>query len=124
MNLLKNWLIHIIVNTVVLMTVAGYIKTIYINGFWAALEAGFILSILNVVIRPILIILTLPVTVLTMGLFLFIINALTLSLTAWLMGNNFQIEGFGSALLASIVISILSLLIQTFIVRPLNRSKR
>jgi len=118
--LLKNWLIHIVVNTIVLMTVDGYMDSIQLRSVWAALGAAVILSILNVVVKPVLILLTLPVTILSLGLFLFVINAITLSLTAWLMGDAFKIAGFGSAFLASLIISLLNLLIQTFIVHPLK----
>ncbi|MGV3489323.1 MAG: phage holin family protein [Tuberibacillus sp.] len=120
---MKNWLIHIVVITVVLMAVDGYMDSIKLDGFWAALAAGVILSVLNVIVKPLLILFTLPVTVLSLGLFLFVINAITLSLTAWLMGDAFEINGFGSALLAAVIISVLNLLIQTFIVKPLKKKK-
>jgi putative membrane protein len=120
---MKNWLIHIVVITVVLMVVDGYMDSIKLAGIWAALEAGVILSILNVIVKPLLILFTLPVTVLSLGLFLFVINAITLSITAGLMGNAFQINGFGSAIIAAIIISILNLLIQTLIVKPLKSKK-
>jgi putative membrane protein len=85
--------------------------------FWRVL----ILAVLNVVVRPVLILLTLPVTVLTLGLFLFVINAITLMMTAALMGDAFQIGGFGTALLASIVLSFFHLLVQKAIVEPLRK---
>lgn len=103
------------------MTVAGYMSSFKLDGVGAAIEASIILSLLNAIIKPLLIILTLPVTVLTFGLFLLVINALTLMLTAQFMGDAFQISSFGSAILASIVISILNLLIQNFIVKPLSK---
>lgn len=121
---MRNWLIHIVVITVVLMVVDGYMDSIKIAGIWAALEAGVILSVLNVIVKPLLILFTLPVTVLSLGLFLFVINAITLSLTAWLMGSSFEINGFGSALLAAVIISLLNLLIQTLIVKPLKKKTR
>ncbi|WP_027726339.1 phage holin family protein [Tuberibacillus calidus] len=120
---MKNWIIHIIVITIVLMVVDGYMDSIKLSGVGAALIAGVILSVLNVIVKPLLIILTLPVTVLSLGLFLFVINAITLEITAGLMGDAFEINGFGAALLAAIIISILNLLIQTFIVKPLKKGK-
>ena len=121
--MIKNWLIHIVVITIVLMVVDGYMDSIKLAGVWAALLAGVILSILNIIVKPLLILFTLPVTVLSLGLFLFVINAITLSITAGLMGDAFQIDGFGSAVLAAIIISILNLLIQTFIINPLKNEK-
>jgi len=118
-SVLKNWMIHIVVITAVLMTVAGYVNSFQLAGVGAAIEASIILSLLNVVVKPILIILTLPVTVLTLGFFLIVINAITLSLTAHFMGNAFTISNFGTAIFASLIISILNMLIQNLIVKPL-----
>ena len=72
------WLLGIMINALLFMALAGFFKeSIYIESIFAALGASFILSILNILVKPILIILTLPVTVLTLGLFLLVINALT-----------------------------------------------
>jgi putative membrane protein len=116
-----NWLIGVFVNTVLLIAIDGYFDSIHFSGVGAAFIASMILAILNAVVRPILILLTLPVTILTMGLFLFVINAITLKLTAALMGSAFEINGFGSALLASIVLSFFHLLIQKAIIEPLRQ---
>ncbi|ANB55702.1 hypothetical protein GFC29_2374 [Anoxybacillus sp. B7M1] len=105
------WLAHIIVNAVLLLALAGYFPSIHLSGVGAALLASFLLSLLNMVVKPILIVLTLPVTVLTFGLFLFVINALTLLMTSWLMGDSFTIDGFGAALLASLAISLFHVII-------------
>ncbi|MBB3908641.1 phage holin family protein [Anoxybacillus rupiensis] len=105
------WLAHIIVNAVLLLALAGYFQSIHLSGVGAALLASFLLSLLNMVVKPILIVLTLPVTVLTFGLFLFVINALTLLMTSWLMGDSFTIDGFGAALLASLAISLFHVII-------------
>lgn len=100
-----NWLIGVLINTVLLMAIDGYFDDIHFSGIGAAFLASVVLAVLNAVVRPVLILLTLPVTVLTLGLFLFVINAITLMMTAGLMGDAFQIGGFGTALLASIVLS-------------------
>ncbi len=118
-----NWLIGVFINTVLLMAIDGYFDDIHFSGIGAAFLASVILAVLNAVVRPVLILLTLPVTVLTLGLFLFVINAVTLMMTAGLMGDAFQIGGFGTALLASIVLSFFHLLVQKAIIEPLrNRS--
>lgn len=118
------WLSSILLNSLVLIVVAGYFESFHLEGVGAAIIASFILSILNVIVKPILILLTLPVTMLSLGLFLFVINAITLWMTQSIMGDSFVIESFGMAVLAAIVISILNLLIQKVIVEPLSEKKK
>lgn len=104
------------------MAIAGFLKdSFYIASFGAAVGASFLLSILNMIVKPILIIFTLPVTVLTLGLFLFVINAITLLMTDALMGSSFEIESFGMALLIAIIMSIANLIIQQTIFNPERR---
>ncbi|WP_085521301.1 phage holin family protein [Tuberibacillus sp. Marseille-P3662] len=121
--MLRHWLISIIVNTILLMVIAGYMNHFHLSGVTAAIIASIILSLLNVIVKPVLILLTLPVTVFTLGLFLFIINAVTLSLTAGIMGNHFMIDGFGSAIIAAIVMSVLNLITQNLIIKPIFEKK-
>ncbi|MFE8701599.1 phage holin family protein [Cytobacillus sp. FJAT-54145] len=107
------WLIGIIINAVLFVALAGFFEnSFYIEGFGAALGASFVLAILNILVKPILVILTLPVTLLTLGLFLFVINAITLLLTDAIIGAAFEIQGFGMAVLISIIMSIANLIIQ------------
>ncbi|MBM7704500.1 phage holin family protein [Metabacillus iocasae] len=118
------WLTSILINALVLIVIAGYFESFYLESVSAAIIASIILSILNVFVKPIIILLTLPVTVLTLGLFLFVINAITLVITDELMGSAFEIEGFGMAILAAIVMSILNALIENLIVEPLQKRRR
>ncbi|EIJ80574.1 hypothetical protein PB1_09442 [Bacillus methanolicus PB1] len=116
------WLIGIVINAVLFIALAGYFKeSIYLSGFGAALGASFLLSILNVLVRPILILLTLPATVLTLGLFLFVINAITLLLTDAIMGTAFEINGFGMALLMSVIMALVNMIIQKAILERANK---
>jgi putative membrane protein len=95
------------------MALAGFFQdSFYLSGFGAAMFASFILSILNVLVRPLLIILTLPFTIFTLGLFLFVINAITLLLTDEMMGDAFELSGFGMALFISVIMSIANTIIQ------------
>jgi putative membrane protein len=104
------------------MALAGYFhESFHITGFFAAFQASILLSILNVLVRPILILFTLPATILTLGLFLFVINAITLEITDALMGNAFEISGFGMALLVAIIMSIVNLVIQKTILEPAKK---
>jgi putative membrane protein len=118
------WLIGCLINAVLFMALAGYFhESFQLTGFVAALEASILLSILNVLVRPLLILFTLPVTVLTMGLFLFVINAVTLELTDYLMGTAFEINGFGMALFFSILMSLVNILIQKTLLEPSRMAK-
>ncbi|MFD2629142.1 phage holin family protein [Oceanobacillus kapialis] len=109
------WILSIILNAVALIVVAQLFDSFHLEGFGSAVLASFILSILNIIIKPILILLTLPITVLTLGLFLFVINAITLMITQALMGSSFVIEGFGTALIAAVILAILNLLLNSLI---------
>jgi putative membrane protein len=107
------WLLGIVINAVLFMALAGFFKdSIYIESTFAALGASLILSILNILVKPILIILTLPITVLTLGLFLLVINALTLLITDNIMGSSFELRNFGMAFLVAIIMSIVNIMIQ------------
>ena len=109
------WLLGIGINAVLFIAIAGYFESFYVSSFGAALGASFLLSILNMLVRPILILFTLPVTLLTLGFFLFVINAITLMLTDSLMGEAFQIGGFGMALLTAVIMSVFNIIIQNTI---------
>ncbi|MBJ7894750.1 phage holin family protein [Bacillus atrophaeus] len=115
------WAVSILVNALLLIVIAGYFDSVHVSSIGEAIIASLILSVLNVLVKPFLIILTLPVTVVTLGLFLFIINAITLMMTAALMGDSFQIDGFGTAIWASVVLSVFHLLIQKGILEPLGK---
>ena len=88
-------------------------KMIWVDGLMAALVAAFLLGIVNVIIRPILVFLTLPLTVLTLGLFLLVINGLMLWLVAALV-RGFHVNGFWGAVFGSILISIVSWILSRF----------
>ena len=105
LTLLARW----IVNAAALLLVAYLYPGVHVAGFGTALVAALVLGLVNAVIRPILVVLTLPVTILTLGLFLFVINALLFWLAATLV-SGFTVTGFGAALLGSILYSVITLL--------------
>lgn len=115
------WLIQIAVHAITLLIIAHFFDNVYIAGIGTAILASFILAAVNLIVKPILIVLTLPITVLSLGLFLFVINAITLLITSSLMGSNFVIDGFGTAIVVAIVFAILSSLIQRFVVGPVKK---
>lgn len=93
-----------------LIFVAWIVPGISIGGFLSALFAALIIGIVNVLIRPIVLALTLPINLLTLGLFTFIINAVLLMLVAVIV-PGFTVAGFIAALIGSILLSILSVII-------------
>ncbi|GAA0448623.1 phage holin family protein [Virgibacillus salarius] len=109
------WIVSIILNAVALIAVAQLFDSFHLDGFGTALLASLILAVLNVIVKPILILFTLPITILSLGLFLFIINAVTLMITQALMDASFVINGFGTAVLAAIILSIINLLLNSVV---------
>jgi len=113
MRLLLVWLI----NSVSLLAVAYLMPSISVSGFGTALIAALILGLVNAVIRPILILLTLPVTILTLGLFIFVINGLLF----WFVGSfveGFVVAGFWAGFFGSIVFSLVSWALSALLLPP------
>lgn len=109
------FLFRLLINVVAILVIA-YIAPglITVDGFFSALIAAVLLGIVNTIIRPILVILTFPLTLLTFGLFLLVINALMLWLVSALL-SGFQVNGFWGALFGSILISIVSWVLSKFL---------
>jgi putative membrane protein len=112
MRLLLVWL----VNTLALIAVAYLMPSITVANFPTALFAALILGLINTFIRPALILLTLPVTVITLGLFILVINALLF----WFVGSfieGFVVQGFWAAFVGAILFSIVSWLLSALVLR-------
>lgn len=117
MRLIVVWLI----NAVALLAVPYVIPSITVDSFLTALIAALVLGLINTILRPILVILTLPVTLLTLGLFIFVINGLLF----WLVGHflsGFNVGGFWAGVFGSIVYSIISWLLSAILLQ--DRSER
>lgn len=112
MKLIVKWLL----SAAALLVVAYLYSGVQVNNFGAALIAAFVIGLFNMVLRPVLVVLTLPVTVVTLGLFLFIINALMFWSAAGVM-DGFYVRGFGAALLGSLIYSVLGIVIDSAIER-------
>lgn len=113
--MLIGWAISIVLNALALITVAQIFDSIHMESFQTALLAGLILSVLNVLVKPLLVILTLPITILSFGLFLLVINAAVLMLTQNFLQPDFQIDSFGLAIVASILISIITMVLNSVV---------
>jgi putative membrane protein len=107
-------LIRWIILTVSIIASAYAIEGIHVSGFFAAFFAAAVLGILNAALRPILILLTLPINILSLGLFTFIINAFLLKMVSGVI-PGFDIRGFWPAILGALVISVVSWLLNSLI---------
>jgi putative membrane protein len=101
------FLVRLIVNAAAVFLAANLVPGIAVSSFAVALLAGLILGFVNAIIKPILFVLTLPFTIVTLGLFIFVVNAICLALVAWLV-PGLTISGFWAALFGAIVISLVS----------------
>ena len=106
MKLLVRWLL----SAVALLAVAHLYSGVQVTSFTSALIAAFVIGLLNTIVRPVLVVLTLPVTVVTLGLFLFVINAFMFWAAAGVL-SGFHVNGFAAALLGSLIYSVLGMVI-------------
>ena len=100
-----SFLLRLLINGIAFYCIALFVPGIHTNGFVAALFAAFIFGIVNAVIRPILLVLTLPLTIVTLGLFVIIVNALMFWLATWI-SPGFKVDGFMPALIGGIIMMI------------------
>ena len=110
MGIFIRWLIL----TIAIIIASYLVDGIRVSGFFSALFAAAILGILNAFFRPILIILTLPLNLMTLGLFTFVINAILLMMASGVI-SGFEVHGFWSAVFGSLLISLVSWLLTSFI---------
>lgn len=103
-----------IINALVLLGLPYLLEGIDVDGFGAALVAAAVLGIVNAVIRPIAVALTLPLNVITFGLFSFVINAAMLLLAARVV-KGFSVDGFGTALLGSLILAVASSILSSVV---------
>ncbi|MBM7617992.1 putative membrane protein [Weissella uvarum] len=110
---------RLLINTVTFLALAGLLpQGMYVSSVWTALLAALILGCLNALVRPVLQLLALPLTILTFGLFGFVVNAAVLWLTSSIIGSGFHFYGFGWTLLVSIIMSLVNVIISNYFNRP------
>ncbi|MBX3653805.1 MAG: phage holin family protein [Ramlibacter sp.] len=112
MKLIAKWLL----SAASLLLVAYVYSGVEVKSFTAALIAAFVIGLFNTVVRPVLVVLTLPVTLVTLGLFLFVINALMFWAAASVL-EGFHVRGFAAALLGSLIYSVLGIVIESALER-------
>lgn len=111
---MRGIVIRWLILTAAIMFASYVMDGIQVKGFFSALFAAAVLGILNAFFRPILIVLTLPINILSLGLFTFIINAVLLKMASGVI-SGFEVYGFWSAVFGSLLISIVSWILNSFI---------
>ena len=106
---MMTYIVQIVVTSLILLLMAKMVKGVEIDNWGSALIAAVILGFVNAFVKPVMVFLTIPLTIITLGLFLLVINALVLQLVAAL-SPGVRVTGFGQAVLGSIVLTVLNLL--------------
>ncbi len=107
-------IVRIIINALALLAVAYFVPGVHVSGWLGAIISAIILGVVNAILRPILLLLTLPFVIITLGLFTLVINAITFELVAHL-GLGLTVDSFGAALIGALVLSIVSFLLSTLV---------
>ena len=111
---MKGLVFRLVITALGLWAAATIVPGVTIRGVGNLIVAALLLGLVNAVIRPIILILTLPLTLLTLGLFIFVVNGISLALVAWVM-PGFTLSGLGAAILGSIVVGLTSWFASTFV---------
>jgi putative membrane protein len=110
---MRGFLVRLLINMVAISLTAELLPGIVVNGgFGTLLLVALVFGIVNAIVKPILILLTCPAVILSLGLFILVINGLMLMLTSSLLGDRFFVDGFGTAFIGGIVMGILALIIE------------
>lgn len=110
-------ILNLIIYALTILIIAAIVPGISVASFWTALIVAIVLGIINIILKPILVILTLPINIITLGLFIFIIDALLFWLTAAIV-KGFNVAGFVPALVGALILAFVHV-----IVNHLERSK-
>jgi putative membrane protein len=108
------FLVRALVNALAIFFAAAVVPGVTISGPLAALGAGLVFGLINAIVRPVLLVLTLPLTLLTLGLFLFVLNGFCFWLTSTLV-KGFEVHGFWAAVFGALLVSVVSWLVTAFL---------
>jgi putative membrane protein len=108
------FVLRVLVNILAIVLAASVVPGIRLDGVLAAIAAGLLLGVVNAFVRPVLLILTLPITLVTLGLFLLVLNGLCLWLVAAVV-KGFHVAGFWSAVLGALVVSVVSWIVTVLV---------
>ena len=116
-----SFLVRLVINALAFLIVSSLYSGMSVRGLWGAVVAALIWGIVNALLRPFLVLLTLPLNILTFGLFTFVINAVMILITSEIV-KGFMVEGFWSALIAAVIMSgasfVLNLLLSETTIKP------
>lgn len=101
-------ILQILVSSIAVYFTAWLLPGISVKSYGAAILVAIVLGVLNAIVTPVLQFLSLPITILTLGLFALVINALVIMLASWIMGDGFHVSNFWWALLFSVIVSLVS----------------
>ncbi len=116
-------IITALINTSVLLLATSVFKGFYISGFKYAFIAALLIMVLNMTVKPVLKLLTLPITIMSVGLFYPFINVMILKLTSFFMGNNFVLDGWIVPFFISIFISVMNIILDVVITKQIIGNK-
>lgn len=116
-----NFLIKLVLNAIAVVLAVYILPGVHLADFWYAIMLAALLSLLNSSVKPILIFLTIPATIFSLGLFLLVINAVIIEIAAWILEPGFTVQSFWWALLFSIVLSFINSIFERLTVKAENR---
>lgn len=125
LNSFLEWLIYMFGYALVLLITSNLFRSLYVENFIYGFLAAIIIYILNKTIKPVLVTISLPLIGMSLGLFYFVINVVILLLVDLILGKHFYLTGFFSPIIVSIFISIMNVIMENLIIKPLiERCKR
>lgn len=119
LNMFLEWVIYMLVYAFVLWLTSQIFKSLYVESFLYGFLAAIIIYVLNKTVKPILVQISLPLIGMSLGLFYYVINVVILLLTHFLLGKHFYLTGFFSPFVVSIFISVVNLILEGFVIKPL-----
>ncbi len=116
-----NFIIKLLLNAIAVVLTAYILPGVHLESFWYALLVAALLSVLNVSVKPILIVLTIPATIFSLGLFLLVINAFMIEIAAWVLKPGFDVATFWQALFFSLLLSLINSIFERLTVKAKHR---
>lgn len=110
------FIIKYLLTALAIYATADILSGIHVQSFWMAIVVALVLGLINMTIKPLMIVLTIPFTIISLGLFLLVINALMIMLTGWLI-DGFTVDGFWWALAFSIIQAIIASLLEKLVLK-------
>lgn len=125
LNLFLEWLIYMFGYAIVLLITSNLFRPLYVENFLYGFIAAVLIYILNKTVKPFLVTISLPLIGMSLGLFYFVINVVILLLVSLVLGKHFYLTGFFSPLIVAIFISVMNVIMENLIIKPLiERCKR